>query len=1056
MKPFDIAPFGLPRCAAGEVRFEQPRDLCRVRVGFKGRAPADAGLSYLQKTWPQSRPEWPANLARTNPCVFGWRPIDDAFNSEWKPAAARVQRADAHTLEFVFEGVHAEFADFEGREDYNVTFRRTLGVRVDVPRPADIARIEVYTTSLPAKTVLRVELDAGAATPGRTVVLSGYNIRNLRVVPLEGCRGARQELRLSAPGGPRAFRVSVEHMQPAHSWTDDDGHVTFALEKETFTVSLSALQTQGPVWFAEQGVYLALAGDATTFAQYRERRRDEKTVGRRVAEAPEQSLAGAFHGQPRPHAVAYTIGWKHARQRFRIEPNGDVVLVKWNVTCVPGRDTPRFFNDRDGRFFFELGDWIPAARFTDPLPAFAYNQHFKQGGLFLEQKCLAVPLFRPASGAELQGDDPVVALVRFRVRNLSDRPATARIPVGYSADSVRSRERLAIGPLEATRRDFDDHLAPRSPREVLRTEPDGRITGAWQGRSVLRAAYASDLVPAPAAGGLVFEGRLKPGETAELLLKIPFVAPEAGRAEKALRALGFGACEKLSRQFWAREAERGARVATPSAHLDALHAMHPLHVQVTDFSMPGKRRLINTSVGSSTYGNFLNEACMIIQDLDQRGLHDEARRRIEVWLEYQGTVGLKGLFSDHEGVFFGAGGFESGFYYCQHHGWALWIIAQHYNLTGDSAWLGRVADRLVAGADWVFRQRRLTMEALPHSRGWERGFLPAGGLEDVGDYCYWLSTNALTWRGCDAAAAALEAIRHPQAGRVRRNADAYRRDLVRGFETQRRHTPLVRLRDGRWVPHYPSRLYCRGRDSGWIRETLEGSVYLLLSGLYAPDSPQAGWILDDFQDNRYLNPPFGYALDLPEQAWFDRGGLSIQPNLLAGLLPHLDRDEIEVFLWMFFNCWNACYREEITAMVEHPFPALGFSNSAQFKTSDEANAVMWLRSMFVYTRGEALHIGRAIPRDWLRAGQAIRAENVVTRFGTVSVAYESAAGRIRAAVRLDLRRAPSRILVRFRTPGKQPLKSVMLNGRPHPAFSPESGDVDVTGRQGELGIEAEY
>ena len=52
--------------------------------------------------------------------------------------------------------------------------------------------------------------------------------------------------------------------------------------------------------------------------------------------------------------------------------------------------------------------------------------------------------------------------------------------------------------------------------------------------------------------------------------------------------------------------------------------------------------------------------------------------------------------------------------------------------------------------------------------------------------------------------------------------------------------------DGRWVPTYPSRLYGRGRDLGWIREVLEGSVYLLISGLYKSTSKQAGWILDDY------------------------------------------------------------------------------------------------------------------------------------------------------------------------------------------------------------------
>jgi hypothetical protein len=29
---------------------------------------------------------------------------------------------------------------------------------------------------------------------------------------------------------------------------------------------------------------------------------------------------------------------------------------------------------------------------------------------------------------------------------------------------------------------------------------------------------------------------------------------------------------------------------------------------------------------------------------------------------------------------------------------------------------------------------------------------------------------------------------------------------------------------------------------------------------------------------------------------------------LAGLMPRLARDEPEIYIWMFFNAWAACYR----------------------------------------------------------------------------------------------------------------------------------------------------
>jgi hypothetical protein len=41
-------------------------------------------------------------------------------------------------------------------------------------------------------------------------------------------------------------------------------------------------------------------------------------------------------------------------------------------------------------------------------------------------------------------------------------------------------------------------------------------------------------------------------------------------------------------------------------------------------------------------------------------------------------------------------------------------------------------------------------------------------------------------------------------------------------------TPVVRLRDGSYVPKYPSHLHIRGRLHAWTRETLEGSLFLLI------------------------------------------------------------------------------------------------------------------------------------------------------------------------------------------------------------------------------------
>ena len=1044
MIDFDIYPFSLPNTPKGEIRFEEPRDISRILVTFAQKAQHSIKVFYLRKTWPQTRIERMPDL--DNPCAFGWIPQDDWFNGKWQEAAIAINHLSPRKMEILFKDLAREFPEMT---DYNVTFRRTLGVKLDGPKDQVIKSIAVFTTSSPSRTLLKVRLDAGRKTQGKFLRLKGYNALIKAIQPIKGVSVGNGEVKL-LKARSRIFSLDILHMKPSGRYCYDDGHITFETDKDAFTVSLASLELEGPIWYEDRGIFINKAEDSVSFEDYRNAHKHSLTISDKVKSRPEQSYAGAFYGQPRGHATSYNLACKHARQRFWLETNGDVLLNKSNVTRVTGKDTPLYKNEGSARFFFGLEKWASVARFPDPEPALVYNIHLKKDSLFLEQKSLAVPLLSPDLKNESKGDDPIAALLLFRFQNRGDKTVVAELPIHYSQDSRRSFNPLMHPP------DQDDDLVPKSTFDKLSFK-DNRIMSFWKDEEVLRFIVDSKMEIKSEDLGIKLVQTLEPGEVCDALLKIPFISLETPEEQSLLQGLRFDTCCKAVTEFWQKEARQGARLHTPEPHLNALHASHLTHVLATDFLMPDGSGLINTSVGTSTYGNFSNESCMIVQELDQRGLHEEARRRLELWIRYQGAAPQPGNFTDYDGMFFGAGGFEDGAYN-QHHGWVLWCLCEHFFLSGDAAWFEKIAPSVIAGADWVFRQRRNTMKPLPHSRDWEYGFLPAGSLEDVTDFHYWLSTNALTWRGTEMAARALEKIKHAQAPRIRKEADAYRKDLVRGFETMRRHSPLVRLRNGRWAPHYPSRVYRRGRDIGWIRETLEGAVYLLISGLYDVRSRQARWILDDYHDNRYPKPPYGYLIPDFEENWFDRGGFSMQPNLLAGLLPHLERDEIEIFLWMFFNAWCACYREDVGAMVEHPAPVLGYSNSAHFKTSDEANAVIWLRYMFVFASGDLLHLGRAIPRQWFKGKEEFRLLDVCTHFGKVGVCYRPQPDqrKIEAEIDLNLFRDPARILVRFRHPEKWKIRSVSLNGKTQERFDPKKGDVDITGYKDRILCKVQY
>ncbi len=1065
MQPFDIAPYALPAAPAGEFWFEEPRDIRQLQIRFGDEPPARLQVFYWRRNWPQVRLD--GREDRHNPGGFGWTRTDDWSNGAWQRARI-VQQVGARTVRVRFRRLSSERLA-GAPADYRPTFRRTMGLRLQVPASARMRGVQIHTCSAPAESVLRVELHAGRRTPAGRLWLAGYNAV---VRDWPGQAAGHWELEAN---GPRTFLVRVRHMEPAHPYAGDDGLVEFHWEEDAFTISLAALAAQGPIWYAERGVYVARADDARTFADYRRQHASARTVREWIASGAEHTLAAAMNGQPRPHPAACSFGCKHSPQRFWLEPNGDLLLHRRNLTGLdqPGASAARFRNAGNARFFFGLERWLPVGRGPQDQAVPIYHLCVRRDGLRLEQAALCVPLTGTLAG-ELAHDDVTVALLRFRVTNLGAEPAQLALPILYSEDSRRQRHGVCPAA------DQTDELLPRSPLVPLAVRGD-TLCSRHGGELVVRAVLAGQVqVSAGAAGAAasmasggaaVHAGEpsyrtgplaawvrawLTPGSTCEFVLKVPYVALYGDDELQALRRLEFAAAAAQVAAFWRREAACGAQLRAPVPQLEALHANHLMHVQITDFVMPGCAALLNTSVGSSTYGNFSNEACMIVQELDQRGLGADAQRRLDLWVRYQGTKPQPGNFTDCEGMFFGAGGFEQG-HYNQHHGWVLWALAEHYLLTGDRAWFAAVAPAVLAGAEWVFRQRRQTLGPLPRSRGWERGFLPAGSLEDVTEFYYWLSTNCLTWRGADAAARALAAYGHPEAARLQAEADAYGRDLRTGLETMRQHAPLVRLRDGRWVPHYPSRLYCRGRDVGWIREVLEGAVYLLLSGLYASSSRQAEWILDDYLDNLYHQPPFGYANRDPENTLRARGGFSMQPCLLAGLLPHLERDEPEVFLWMLFNAFAAVYREEIGGMIEHPLPELGFDNAVSFKTSDEANAVMWLRYAYVYWTADLLHFGRALPRAWFLQERPFGLTGVHTHHGATGVRYEPCPQGRGIAAEVDLRclrAVPPQVLVRFRAPQRAPLRRVRIDGAP--ALLPAGEDVKLTGKPGVVRVEVEY
>ncbi len=982
--PFDATPFGLPLPQGNGVMWEDPREIHKVVVHFAEAAPAPEKLrlEYWGSRWPEQH--LPKDREPGGGSV-GWMELGNWYTYQWRVADADA-KADGNTVTFTFRPVNAK--EFPAMKDYPAAFRYTLKLRVvsDAPLPK-VEQIQTFTDStLEPRTV---NLEWKSATSGKLSadVFNGA----LQAAENPSSRAARLRLLVATNPDPNTFDRTL---------------VTVRNGGTMFTFAVDDLK-QGALFVPHAGAAVLPDGDMRSYAAVAaaQKKAGARTLYDRVGEMPEQTWRAAWEGMPpKKSHIHFPLGLDGGRQRFQLDA-ADTVRFRSNdnyLQARPGKETARLaLEAAPVRFDFQP-PMKPVYRTIEEACLPICYTVWEADGVRISQTAFATEL----NGA--RADDPVPApdtftvfLARFVFTNISNSPQTARLPLTYwSGDKIRP----------------------------LRSDEKGRL---WLGDNV-RGQVLADKAPAVEAGALTWSSTLALGESKSVIVKIPYLVLTAGTEQEALARLDFDTEHREIAGYWRRRLGQSSRLITPEPMLNEFYRAHAGHLLINCEGDPDNAGRRFARVGSFAYGAYGNESCMMVVDLDRRGYYKEAQECLDAWLHYQGTVALPGDFSTKKGVLYGAGGLEAGGYN-QHHGWILWMLGEHYRFTRDDAWLRGAAPGILAGADWIINETKRT--ANRHEL--ERGLLPPGDLEDIADWWTWLSTSCYTWRGLDTAAWALEQIKHPEAPRVRKEADAYHANLLANFRKAADRSPVVRLRDGIAVPHIPSMVHRRGRYFGWICETLEGSLHLLITGALDARSAEADWILKDYEDNRYLSNQYGYMVDDFDKYWFGRGGMSMQACLLLDVEPYLYRDDVKQALRALFNAEAAQYFPDERMNTEHALPALGDWAGDEYKSSDESNVAGWLRYLFVREEGDALLVGQAVPREWLRAGQRCGIERTGTYFGPTSVVYTGGANEITAKLEGPRRNPPKAIPLRFREPGGRWLSSVVVNGKPWKQFKGE-------------------
>lgn len=1008
--PMDVVPFGEIRTwEAGRdvgVLWEDARDIFRVVVTFADASDMPESSSVKLQYW-RAR-GWPKGRVPREKSAFagisGWMHSGDWYNGEWRDADTKLEKRSA-AWTYTFNPADAsEYKDL----DFDGVYRTTMKIRLLMPEGSAMpACIQAFTDSTWKKVEAVVVWDPAAEFAWDGTV-EAFNCRVEAIPPpLKGIR---------------EHALTITYAEPAAAISGDESVVTVRAGDRSFSFAPREVAEGARVYAPDYGVLVKRADDPTTWAEAVEAvRKADKPRYNQVSELPEQTLARAWSDMPRKGRIYMPLAVEGGRQHFNDQPSDRVSAHKGWVDRTPSSDTPRAKWEGE-TFSVSFG-----------LPGFDEQNLARSGGASIEDGNLPIPTTwsehdgvryaRTSFATTLAGklpkegrvpaEEPQVLMVRIRLTNLTHTARTVAVPI---AVSEKSQGRL----------DLRDGL-------VYRKAEQGELL-----RLYLKTGDAADL--RLEGDRVICELELPPGAAKHFYAHISFLTLDTPAEIEQLKRLDFDQQHAMIASYWRKRLSQSCRVVTPEPMINDFYSALPSHLLInTDNQIGGTGRAM-AKVGTFSYGVYTNESVMMTTELDRRGYHDIARAAYETWIHYQGTVPLPGDYSTQEGVFYGANGYEDGGYN-QHHGWALWGLAEHYWFTRDRAWLDYAAPSIVKACDWIIQQRQRTSgEEYEGIRAIERGMLPPGSLEDIGDWRCWLSNNVFSYWGMNNAARALADVGHPEARRLLKEAADYRRDIRKAFFEAMTRSPVQRLRDGTYVPIIPSEVHRRGRSLGWITETLEGAIHLIRCGVVDPDEPAAEWIMKDYEDNRYLAPQFGYQVQYPERDWFSLGGFSQQPSLLCSPTPYIMRDEPKHYLRSYFNAFAAGYFPERAMLTEHPLPNLGDYAGDHLKSSDEAMNSSWIRWMFIWDEGEDLHLGSVMPRYWLADGSKVSIERAVTHFGVMSMSIKSnaASGSIQMTIDPPIRNAPRAVYARFRHPDGKSMNRVTVNGAPWSNFDPGS------------------
>lgn len=865
-----------------------------------------------------------------------------------------------------------------------------------------VARLRAYTTSRWAEAALTLEAVDGSAGTANLELYNGEFVDGSASVSWEMSRPLALALRYTTPRPWQLDRTVLRVRTPNHA----------------FGVAVDDVLAHDIVYIESAGVCARTdAGDLQT-----ERARVEagQTILEQVRQLPDQTLAKALEANylPVQDRSPTMLSLLADNRKVIVQRSGEVGFGPTYLDFVQQRSrlrlSPTFgsgtqhdfpdsgVGDRPGYSRRLDGGWLPMPHIR-----------VEDGGAVYDQVVFVAPWDQPGGPAPTERIHPTpVCVAEYRIGNPSETPVDVSLRLKATADAEAQRPASIVAA--------GDRWAVMDGERVTAVidAPPAPLTSQASGDTLEVGG------PCPAGATLAFYA---------------YMPLEWTPTPEDLAALSDGAAlRRRTEQYWRDFDAAAMQVDIPDEMLGNLLKASQVHCTLAARNEADGER-IDAWISSSYYASLDTESHAILHGMDLWGQHDFARRTLAFFLERHKPEG----YLSHGYTLVGTG---------QH----LWWASDRFRLTRDEAWWREVLPKIERMCRWVAAQTEKTKhrdasgDVVP-----QYGLVPPGTVADWQDWGCIYSQNGYYYAGLAAAAEAMRITGDACWSDFAQAAEEHRANILRAYDWTVARMPVVKRRDGAWIPGSPFQALCPGPSTqffpnypiAWIYDAELGAHQLVDQGVLTPDDARAANLADDLEDRHFLEGAFGAITpELTQADWFNRGGFGrAQPFYGRFVQMHARRDDVKPFIRSYLNQLGVMVNREDLTIYENP------GASVWNKTFETGNFLQQSRLIFVQERGEELWLAPFVTTAWLSDGMHVAVSQAPTLFGDTAYAITSHAASGRIDARISPPERAQRIVIRLRHPAGAPLVRAEVVGATA-EVDPSDSTVHLTPTGGEITV----